>query len=69
MEHEHDVICHALLSHNNFFLSVDNKVASLVILTLTSFSDDGPWCHLVEMTELGTNHNWNFADLHLVFIQ
>ena len=62
MKDEDLIIGHALLSHNDLFTTVNNKVATLVILTVFSSTDSIILAQAVKLTELRPQHNWDLAN-------
>jgi hypothetical protein len=56
------IIGHALLSNNNFFTSIDNKVTSLIVLAIFTTVNSVILVQLVKLTELRAEHDWNFAN-------
>ena len=69
MEHKDNVVGHTLLGNEHLFLSVDNKVATLVVLALTGFFYDRTLVHLTKMTELRSDHDRHFSYRNLVVVE
>ena len=69
MEHEDNVVSHALLSDQHLLLSVDNEVPALIVLAFTGFLDDGVVVHRAQVAEVGADHDWNLANGDLVILQ
>ncbi len=65
MKHIHKITSHFLLSHDNFLSSIDNKITSLVIRTL-SFGNYLSLSHIVQNTELRSDHNGNLTDWYFL---
>ena len=59
-------MCHTLLSNQDLLLTVDDKVATLIVSALPSILDDFILAQLGEMTEARADHDWDFADWNLV---
>ena len=52
MEDEHDVESHTLLSNKDLFVSIDDKVTTLIVATLSRILDDFLFAQLRKMAEL-----------------
>ena len=52
MEDEHDVESHTLLRNKDLFVSIDDKVATLIVATLSGILDDFLFAQLRKMAEL-----------------
>ena len=59
-------MCHTLLSNQDLLLTVDDKVAALIVSALPSILDDFILAQLGEMTEARADHDWDFADWNLI---
>ena len=69
MEDEHDVESHTLLRNKDLFVSIDDKVTTLIVATLSRILDNFLFAKLRKMAELRSNHDWNFANRHLVLLE
>ena len=69
MEDQHDVVSHAFLSNQDFLLTINNKVATLIVATLSCILNNLIFTQLRQMTEARADHDWDFADRHFVLLE
>lgn len=69
MENQHDIVSHSLLSNQDFLVTIDDKVATLVISALSSIFYDAFFVQSWQVTEFWTNHDWNFTNGYLVLLE
>ena len=69
MEDKHDVEGHALLGHEHFLISVNDKVATLVVSALSRSFDDLIFAQSRQVAELRADHDWDLANGHFILLE
>ena len=66
MKSQDDVICHSLLSYDNFLATINHEVPSLIINTLLSISDDFLIGQPFQMAEIASHHDRDLTKEYLL---
>ena len=66
MEYQHNIMRHTLLSNQDLLLTIDDKVATLIISALPRILHNLILAQLGKVTEARADHDWDFADGDLV---
>ena len=69
MEHQHDIESHALLGDQDFLVTVDDEVPTLIVTALSCIPHNSVLAELGQMTALRSDHNWNSSDEHFVALE
>jgi hypothetical protein len=64
MKYKYMIVGHPLLSYYDFLTSIDNEVATLVILAVLAILHSLELVEVGELTELGSQHDRNLANHH-----
>ena len=69
MENKYDIARHTFLRYQNFLVSIDNEVTSLIVAALFCIFNDLLLAERRKMAKLTADHNWDLTYLDFVALE